>query len=305
MDIRNSLRIKLFHTIEGLRYSRFTLCYRVLTKLINLFPLPKVEDSCIIKIPSGISLQINPVEDKGIERTLFRKGHYEQGTLEILKNLITEEYTFIDVGANIGLMSLYVAKLPQKGNVISIEAHPKTYEILQTNLELNDASNIYAYNLAMGANEGVAKIYDRMQVNRGSASLIEEKSGTCYSVKIQQLDTFLFDNKLCPKVSCLKIDVEGWELEVLKGSRKLLSANCAPACIIECSEDHQLQGGEVQDIYKYLKEVNAYRIFRLSMGKDHPSPLTEIKSPEELPKHDNLVCLLPKHIARFDMQEIL
>ena len=100
------------------------------------------------------------------------------------------------------------------------------------------------------------------------------------------------------RVDCIKIDVEGWELEVLKGAANTLSGPTAPICIIEYSTLHPTYGGDTQDIYTLLCENNSYRIFCLKRGKEKPSRLLEIEDKENLPKHDNLFCFMPEHIEK-------
>lgn len=94
----------------------------------------------------------------------------------------------------------------------------------------------------------------------------------------------------------LKIDVEGWELEVFKGSKNLLSGENAPIVCVEYTEEHPTYNGSSIDIYNFILTINRYKIFRLQKSKEVSSKLVQIKSIRDLPKYDNLFCFLEKDL---------
>lgn len=265
--------------------------------LAKFFPYPKPKGPCIVKTLHGFSILVDPILDKGIERPIFYNGTYEYGTMKIM-NYILNGGTFIDIGANIGLMSLHASKiLNYRGKVLSFEPLLSTYNILLKNIARNNLRNIKAINIAIGSTNGIVEIFDN-KVTRGSSSIIKiNQTASSHRVPIKCLDTYLDENHF-DSINCIKIDVEGWELEVLKGAAKTLSGPDAPICIIECSRLHPTFGGDIRDIYTFLCNINSYRIFRLERGKEKPSKLIQINSKDNLPKHDNLFCFLPEHIKR-------
>ena len=97
--------------------------------------------------------------------------------------------------------------------------------------------------------------------------------------------------------------MEGWELNVLKGSKNLLESDKAPILCVEYNTTQPMDGGSTMDLYRYILSVNNYRIFKLLKGKQHPSALIPVESEEFLPENDNLFCFLPHHINKlpFDM----
>jgi FkbM family methyltransferase len=238
--------------------------------------------------------------DKGLEKALFIYGTYEEGTLNIMNNILKEGNFFIDIGANIGLMSLHAAKIISgSGRVLSFEPLPNTYDMLLKNIKLNNFGNIEAVNIAIGSTNGTVDIFDNIAINRGASSLLKlTHIESSHKIPIKRLDDYLEEHQCSSNIDCIKIDVEGWELEVLKGANATLSGPNAPICIVECSTLHPMYGGNSQDIYTFLRKINSYRIFRLARGKERPSRLLEIESKENLPKHDNLICLLPEHIKK-------
>ncbi len=73
--------------------------------------IPEPQGICIMKTRYGFCLQIDPVRDQGVERSIYYTGTYEKGSLAIMKRLLRKGDSFVDVGANIGLMSLYASQL--------------------------------------------------------------------------------------------------------------------------------------------------------------------------------------------------
>jgi FkbM family methyltransferase len=268
-----------------------------------LIPTPK--GICTVKTHYGFWLRIDPVKDKGVERSIYYTGTYEKGSLAIMKQLLRKGDCFVDVGANIGLMSLYASKLVgTKGKVWAFEPNPDTALILEMNIRINNATNIELSRYAVGKNPGKALIYDRWDSNRGSASLIKPEGETAsHEIEVTTLSEF-FKKKIkeggnLPKL--LKLDIEGFELEALKGALDLLNSNQAPMLIVECSQQRENTFGKGTDpLYEFLRNLRHYRIFRGKKDKSRVSKLVEVLAIEDLPVHDNIYCLTDKHLNSFN-----
>ncbi|MDP7069579.1 MAG: FkbM family methyltransferase [Candidatus Peribacteraceae bacterium] len=245
--------------------------------------------STVIETHSGLKMIVDPMQDPWVETSLYEHGTYEAGTLDVLKKFLRKGDTFIDAGANIGVMSLHASMhVGSTGSVYSFEPVSETYDILQKNITLNECENINAVNVALGEYEGEAMMY---KPNRSQASMIKqsEKYKEVQTATVKTLDQFIQEEGIT-KVRMLKIDVEGWELEVMKGASNLLNSSELPILIVEYSSIRQLQRGRVFDIYKHILSLGTYRIFTLKEGKKSPSSFTEVISEEDLPTHDNLFC---------------
>ncbi len=303
-DYSDHIGLKICYGLGLIRYLPFRGAGRITQLLTKIVPKPNPKELCIVKTIHGFRILVDPFLDKGVERALFLYGTYEEGTLRIMNHILRDGGTFIDIGANIGLMSLHAAKiLSGRGKVLSFEPLLNTYDILVQNIELNNFGNIEAANIAIGSTNGTVDIFDNLAINRGSSSLIKPNHAeSCHKISIKRLDEYLAEHRINRNINCIKIDVEGWELEVLKGANTLLSGSDAPICIIECSTLHPTYGGDAQEIYTFLRNINSYRIFRLARGKERPSRLIEVKDKVNLPEHDNLFCLLSKHIQRLPSQ---
>lgn len=269
----------------------------IIGSLISKLLIREPKGSVVCPTIFGYSFIVNPVIDKGIEKSIYFCGSYEMGTIYFLKKVLRENDIYLDVGANIGVLCIAASKfVGRNGKVYAFEPEMEMFSILQENVKLNRLENIYCYNIACGSSKQKMLIYKNLVVNRGSASLIKPQGDSSgVEVLVETLDDFV-QTKHIGDVRMVKIDVEGWELEVLKGAKALLSRSKAPIICIEYSHLHQVHNGRLQDIYNYLLNINYYRIFRLKKGKGNPSKLIKIQGESDLPYHDNLFCFLPFHL---------
>ena len=254
---------------------------------------PKKTESYILKTNHDFFLRINPSEDNGVELSLHETGTYEKGILSFLQANLRKGDCFVDVGANIGLMSIFASNcVGNEGQVLAYEAHPKTAELLNENIQLNQLMNIQVCQYALGSEEGQTKIYDNWQINRGGASLIvKTNDSVAFDIEIHQLDNKIPSN-LIPKV--IKIDVEGFELEVLKGASETIK-RFQPILIVEFSEIRENVHESGAQLVEIIKTFGNYRFYKLKGGKERKSKLVEILSNDKLPQHDNVICMSKIH----------
>lgn len=275
-------------------------------RLKGLVPLfvPAPDGPTIVHTNFGFEILVDPVFDKGLEGSIYYHGTYEAGTLNVIKGCLRKGDSFIDIGSNIGLMSLFASQLiGENGTVYSFEPEPETFGILKKNIEINKRNNILTFDTAIGSETNTATIYSGTRGSRGSASLIkpDEKNSSGKEVQVQTLDEFIAANTIS-NIRMIKIDVEGWELEVLKGARQLLGNPNAPIVSIEYSGLHPVQNGQLLEVYKYILSVNDYGVYKLEKGKEIVSKLIKIEDVSDLPYHDNLFCFLPSHLKSIKLK---
>lgn len=154
--------------------------------------------------------------DRYIGRSLAVYGEYSELEGTVFAQLLRPGQVAVEVGANIGVHTLHLAKLvgPQ-GMVLAFEPQRVLFYLLCTNLALNELFHVRAYGLAVGDSVGLAKVppinYQR-DGNFGGVSLSAGEAGE--DVQLVTLDHFSL-----PALHLLKIDVEGMEREVLLGAR--------------------------------------------------------------------------------------
>jgi FkbM family methyltransferase len=243
---------------------------------------------------------VDPITDRGLERDLYYLGEYESGTVKVLEACLRTGDTFIDVGANIGFISMVAANLIADGRLLAFEPHPQTFEMLKINLaNLATSTNVQLFNLALGSYSGEGVLFDHLEISRGSASMLSpsdsEQPGI--PVRVETLDN-LIERERIDNVRMLKVDVEGYELDVLKGACKLLSSHRAPILCLEYSRSLSATQG---DAYDYILDVNpGYYVFKLQKRKVLPSKLVLVQSKNALPLLDNLFCFLDSHLNELD-----
>lgn len=139
---------------------------------------------------------------------------------EILTSLLHSNDVVIDVGSNIGTLSLlFASKILPEGKVISIEAHPTIFNFLQRNINLNGnlQPRIDLYNYAVGEKEGKIHFSDKFNDDMNGISL----SDNDLSCTMKTLDNILSSYSY-ETIHLLKIDVEGYELFALQGAIETL-----------------------------------------------------------------------------------
>jgi len=163
----------------------------------------------------------NPIEE-------YRTAGYggEQEFLERFTAELVPEDVVFDIGASIGLMTVFAAAAAPLGRVCAFEPDPATARRLARNVRLNRLSNVEIVSWAVGEREerttlftdgpgGNAPTLRRQQGREGTPS------GTV-EVPVRTLDTALLEGAL-PHPSVLKIDIEGAEILCLRGAERLLS----------------------------------------------------------------------------------
>ena len=269
--------------IKGIRRLSVSLPKRIL-------PDPKSVGKHVLKTIHGVQMIIDPSIDSGVELSLFETGTYEKGTIQLLEKYLQKGSAFLDIGANIGLMSVIASKqVGTNGIVYAVEANPKTVPILQANIDLNNCKNVEVIPIALSDTSGTAVLFENWEVNRGGASLISQsKEEQGLEVKMERLDD-LFDENT--PVQLVKIDVEGFEPQVIRGGMNWFRKQ-QPVFIIEVSEKREKEAGpSPAEVMELVQTIGEYSFYKQKGTKERRGKLVEIKSTADLPNHDNIICV--------------
>jgi FkbM family methyltransferase len=243
--------------------------YSILTKFYYPYLAPRkgeLEKITVVTNKHIINLDVD--SNEYVQSLLYVFGDYEPATVSFIERAIEPGHCVIDVGANVGFISLVCAKCTTASGVVhGFEPDPKNYSYYQQNIRLNTAVNIISHQKALSKEAGVLKLYhSKIDHNDGAHSLIynERVVSSDDYVEIQALRFDEFTQTVpVPKLDFVKIDVEGAELDVIEGMSERIKSD-RPIMLIEVSAEYfNYRGMSILGFKDYmLKEFGmvSYRI---------------------------------------------
>jgi FkbM family methyltransferase len=167
-----------------------------------------------------------------LEWQLWAFGSFEGHFAELFRYLVTLGDRCLDVGANVGVHTIRLAKLAgPDGEVIAIEPDPDLARRASGNVQLNQVSNVRIIQAAAADRNATALLYrpGTVDANRARASLLHHAYLTGLA---QEVPTVTIDDIRPDRVALIKIDVEGAEAAVVAGAAATIARN-RPAIIFE------------------------------------------------------------------------
>jgi FkbM family methyltransferase len=165
--------------------------------------------------------------ERQIAYDFARNKSYEHALIQWAAEMMDPSKIFLDIGAHVGTWSLAFAKKCRQ--VHSFEPTPRTFHFLCGNIALNNQDEtIVPYNIALAEEEGCLPIYKGSEDGGGNSLLPMCNRTPTWMVDVKTLDSYRFRN-----VGMIKIDVEGFEKNVLQGAQETLKANGYPRIFFE------------------------------------------------------------------------
>ncbi len=243
----------------------------------------------------------NEVEVHGHKMFLTKKGFEEYSTQGIygkfdtqaVESLIKPGDYVIDVGAAIGYFTLIFARaVGRDGFVFAFEPKKDRFDILSKNIQINNYSNVKIENMAIMEDDKKINLFQRNDGRSGlryikNAQRLEkhndvDRHKTPIKITTSQLDDYLEKSSLLEKISFMKIDVDGPELLVLKGSKLLLKNNSLKIFMEWDKVSARRSGCEPSDIIDLLLQNN----FKMFYPNYKENKFYQISKKELLDKPD-------------------
>ena len=163
----------------------------------------------------------NPV-DTYVGKSIEVYGEWSYGEIELLNQILKSNNNIIEIGANIGSHTVFLAKdICSQGIVYAFEPRRAIFQTLCANLALNSINNVFAYQKAIGFKKETiyeGSISMTQQSNQGAFSLGGIPGNTEF-IEIEPLDLM---QDFIEKIAVIKADVEGNEENVLRGAQSLI-----------------------------------------------------------------------------------
>jgi FkbM family methyltransferase len=207
------------HPMAGalLGYARRTPSHAAKLRVFRLLARRLFPRGIPVRDDSGARMLIDPFDYVG--HAVCFDGSYEPLSLALAKRLMTGGGTFLDVGSNVGLFTLTVAAVSGV-RCISVEASAAAFAKLQANLYRNPGAQVTLVNAALAARASILRLRLREPSNIGSAQ-VAEYSASAPGEQPNVVPAITLDELLAAlkteAIAVMKLDVEGFEWEVLKG----------------------------------------------------------------------------------------
>ena len=246
-------------TLAGLLKPCYVFAPRTAMRRIGMSLFPFERSVARVELPWGGVLEVNPCE--GIGRELMRQNIFDIAVSETAWRLLRPGDVAVDVGANIGYMSsLFAARVGPQGRVEAFEPHPRIFARLSHNLTgartigtQRAASRIALHQCALGNRDGTAYLVEprSFRMNEGASTMASADGGVGddaapagFEVPMARFDSVFGDRE----IALLKVDVEGFEAQVLQGAEYALAQQRIRNLIYEAhdcerSEVHALLSG--------------------------------------------------------------
>lgn len=251
--------------------------------------MPLLKNILFRLVPENI---IIPIKKWHYLRKLRNFSEKEEDDLILLKFLVHEGDEAVDIGANIGIYTLFLSKYTgERGHVYAIEPVPVTFNILKNNIAKLGLHNVIPVNAAVSDIPGNAIMeiprYEKAGDNYYEAKIVHDADPglKTFEVKCTTLDELYRQFNFTP--TFIKCDVEGYEWNVFKGAEKLLK-NTDPVLLVEINQPLDNPDNKTAELILLLRNHN-YNIY-IKQGNG--------LKPWEGEKKTNYYFLKPSHVNK-------
>jgi FkbM family methyltransferase len=232
-------------------------------RLYNFFAVdtvPSLPIECTAYLPDSrqLALQLDLRDDLSRQWYYWGYSGYEREVTQLLWHLVPSKVCVFDIGANIGYHTLLIAALLEgRGSLHAFEPWREVFDWLAQNIWRNGFSCVHTHQIALSDSDGDGQLLLPMDRAYTNASLVPgfTSQGRKIPIHMQRFDTYCHDYGVT-RVDLIKLDVEGAEIQVLRGMSDLLD-RWRPDIICEVLEPYAL---ELDTFFR----TTAYRKFQIT-----------------------------------------
>jgi FkbM family methyltransferase len=233
----------------------------------------------LTQLSTGEFFYVN-TEDRSITPWILHGGYWEIFVDDILSALARPGDVFVDVGANMGYYTIKIgSKIGPQGKVYSFEPNPHMFDFLSDNIMINAfEGRSQLFKMAVGAEAGETW-FSFQRREPGGGAVHDERLGVEDEIRVPvvRLDDVIPQNQ---PVNLIKIDVEGFEPQALKGMRGLLARSPDAAAVVEMAYEQWSRFGDPMALLREAAEGrDIYRIHNNGhlqrLPKDDPESVLE------------------------------
>jgi FkbM family methyltransferase len=203
--------------------------------------------------------------DNYIEWTILSTGTYEDEINKLIKISLNQGDIALDIGGNIGLQSIRMSKsVGEHGKVFAFEPLAHLQEKFSRNIKLNKAGNIKLFPYALSNVECEADFHiNKGNWNQGTFNISNNQEGTEVQHVIIKIGDDIPDIKALKTIDLVKIDVEGFEYQVLLGLKQTISKH-KPRIIFEYDSNYWQENGQsINECFNLLSSLN-YTLYQIT-----------------------------------------
>lgn len=207
--------------------------------------------------------------DRGIGRELRRHHIHEPIATALFPAMLAGGTNVLDIGANIGYYTLLAARcVTNEGRVVAVEPHPDNYDLLTRNVRINGFNNVITIKAAVSDLVGTSQLFVSSRSNWHSLNPKHEYRPIC-SIPVDTLTVDELAENLGIRFGLIRMDVEGWELNILRAAKKTLTA-ARPRIVMEVHPP-LLGADKTLELLGYLDDLRYSVVFLVRRPDDDPA----------------------------------
>jgi FkbM family methyltransferase len=221
----------------------------------------------------------------------------------VFLKMLHKDMVFFDVGANMGWYSMLASVNGENITCHAFEPAPFIFQKLKNNAIINNVTDrVLLNNIAIGNSNTIVDLYTFKGLPHGHSSLSSQgrKEYSISTVKMTTLDSYISSNNIS-KVDFIKLDVEGAELNVVKGALSVFRHN--PSWLIELNNHTASQFNYAPaDILDAICKNGDYILYKIINGQDR---LARLKHINDYGNGDNVFCIHRSNLQKLQVLDRL